>query len=125
MPGLAVVKGCTLQVSGAPEAVCQIVTLPSTKVKLGGAFAYSGPLTVQISGALMGGAFSATPGSGTATINPVVTTTIDGKQAITIDCVGTGTLSGSAVSGTSTVPVTLSCTVTILDAGQTKVNINK
>ena len=124
MPGLAVVEGCTLQVSGAPEAVCEIVTLPSTKVKLGGSFAYSGPLTVQISGALMGGAFSA-PGTGTATINPVVTTTIDGNQAITIDCVGTGTLSGAAISGTSTVPVTLPCTVTILDAGQTKVNINK
>lgn len=125
MPGLAVVEGCTLQVAGAPEAVCQIETLPSTKVKLGGSFAYSGPLTVQISGALMGGAFNATPGTGTATIVPTVTTTIDGKPAITIDCVGTGKLSGSAIAGTSTVPVTLPCTVTILNAGQTKVNINK
>ena len=125
MPGLAVVEGCTLKVAGAPEAVCQIKTLPSTKVKLGGAFAYSGPLTVQISGALMGGAFNATPGTGTATIVPTVTTTIDGKPAITIDCVGTGTLSGAAIAGTSTVPVTLPCTVTILNAGQTKVNINK
>lgn len=125
MPGLAVVAGCKLQVVGAPEAVCEIVTLPSTKVKLGGSFAYSGPLTVQISGALMGGAFNATPGTGKATIVPNVTTTIDGKSAITIDCVGTGSLSGAAIAGTSTVPVTLPCTVTILDAGQTKVNINK
>ena len=125
MPGLAVVTGCTLQVSGAPEAVCKIETPASSKVQLGGAFAYSGQLTIQISGALMGGAFNATPGTGTATIVPTVTTTIDGKPAITIDCVGTGTLSGSAIAGTSTVPVTLPCTVTILNAGQTKVNINK
>lgn len=112
------VEGCILQANTGAGNI-KIETPPSGKVKCDNKKAYSGTLTISISG-LSGSGFTNGNGSGTLT-GSAQKTKIEGKAAV-LEGDQSVTIPVSATT-TSVPPVQISVptTVTIISAGQTKV----
>lgn len=112
-------QGCTIQITNGTGDV-NITTPASTSVKVGGKGAYSGPLTISITG-FVGSII--TGGAGTGTLSPNAQfSKIDGKLAVlenataSIVCYGT-----NAQTGATGFPETAN--VKIISAGQKEVSL--
>jgi hypothetical protein len=113
------VYGCqlaTIPPLSPPQAV-QIVTPPSSRVLVGGQPAYSGVLSVVVTGATDPSGNSGLSGSGAITPSQS-RVLIEGQPAITYGDSGTVTVAGVNPSGS---PVSLPVQVQIISAGQNTV----
>lgn len=135
-----VVMGCSFMVSSDTGAVggatCSVTSSPSQAVKADNKFAYFGSMTVSVSGAMLT-LPSPPPGASSPTSTPMSwSTTIDGSAENVFSPAGAGakpallegdygetevTFQFTPSMGTTPVPVTVMCKVTISGAGQSKV----
>lgn len=113
------VQGCTLTTDNA-KAQATIIDAPSMKVKAGGKGVYKTPLKVQVTGAAQGNFVQTAPSAGyiISTAKKVKAENIlvileNDKTDTPVQCSATDSSSGTTI----TIPVT----VTIQQAGQTKV----
>ena len=111
------VQGCTLS-----EPTAQITTPPSTKVKADGKGVYKGKITIQISGYSSSVITVSGSGSGSDQLEgSAKCVNAEGDPVVLKGDQVTITVSGKAYAGQKTIDVTEPVTVSITDAGQTKV----
>ena len=135
-----VVMGSSFMVSSDTGAIggatCSVTSGPSQAVKADNKFAYFGSMTVSVSGAVLV-LPSPPPGASSPTSAPMAwSTTIDGSAENVFSPAGTGakpallegdygetsvTFQFPPSMGTTTIPVTVTCRVTISGAGQSEV----
>ena len=115
---LVAVQGCTLTTDNA-TAQATIIDSPSVKVKAGGNGVYKTPLTVQVVGATQGNFAQTAPSTGT------IESTAQKVKAENILVILEGDKTNTPVQCPASDPngatITISVTVTVQQAGQTKV----
>ena len=115
------VEGCTLSLSSGTGQV-SITTTPSSKVLLDGKKAYFGNLQISISAFTSPTITVSSSGSGSGTLSPTSQKVKSENNAAVLEGDKAQiTVTGQAISGTTTVVVTEIVTVTISSAGQEKV----
>lgn len=115
---LAAVQGCTLTTDNA-TAQATIIDTPSIKVKAGGKGVYKTPLKVQVAGATQGSFTQTAPSVGS------IESTAQKVKADNVFVILEGDKTNTPVQCPASDPngatTTISVTVTVQQAGQTKV----